>query len=151
MCAIVHLKEPPWFCAQACLHLILSEPHERGWNVTKHFECMQCYGYITMGSQHERTRRGPGNQIYLINSDCKSCYHHPPRACTTTKEHTSARQPLITMPSTMTIISANIEGLSSPKRDLIAKLCSEHNCQVSCLQETHKGPHSNMPTIPGIS
>ena len=29
------------------------------------------------------------------------------------------------MPSTMTIISANIEGLSSPKQDLIAKLCSE--------------------------
>ena len=27
-------------------------------------------------------------------SDCKSCYHHPPRACTTNKDHTSARQPL---------------------------------------------------------
>ena len=27
-------------------------------------------------------------------SDCKSCYHQPPRACTTNKDHTSARQPL---------------------------------------------------------
>ena len=54
------------------------------------------------------------------------------------------------MPSTMTIISANIGGLSSPKRDLIAKLCCEHNCQVLCLQETHKGPNNNRPTITGM-
>ena len=27
-------------------------------------------------------------------SDCKSCYHHPPRARTPNKYHTSARQPL---------------------------------------------------------
>ena len=27
-------------------------------------------------------------------SDCKSCYHHPPRARTTNKDHTSAPQPL---------------------------------------------------------
>ena len=54
------------------------------------------------------------------------------------------------MPSTMTIISANIEGLSPPKRDLIAKLCSEHNCQVLCLKETHKGPNNNIPNITGM-
>ena len=47
----------------------------------------------------------------------------------------------------MTIISENIEGLSSPKRDIIAKLCSEHNCQVLCLQETHRGPNNNRPNI----
>ena len=40
--------------------------------------------------------------------------------------------------------------MSSPKRDLIAKLCSEHNCQVLCLQETHRGPNNNRPTITGI-
>ena len=50
----------------------------------------------------------------------------------------------------MTIISANIGGHSSPKRDLIAKLCCEHNCQVLCLQETHKGPNNNRPTITGM-
>ena len=54
------------------------------------------------------------------------------------------------MPSTMTLISANIEGLSPPKRDLIAKLCSEHNCQVLCLQETHKGSYNNRPNITGM-
>ena len=50
----------------------------------------------------------------------------------------------------MKIISANIEGLSPPKRDLIAKLCSERNCQVLCLQETHKGTHNNRPNITGM-
>ena len=54
------------------------------------------------------------------------------------------------MPSTMTIISANIEGLSSSKRDLIAKFCCEHNCQVLCLQETHKWQNNNMPPIIGM-
>ena len=54
------------------------------------------------------------------------------------------------MPSIMTIISANIEGSSSPKRDLTAKLCSEHNCQVLCLQGTPNGPNNNMPTITGM-
>ena len=50
----------------------------------------------------------------------------------------------------MAIISANIEGLSSPKRYLIAKLCCEHNCQVLCLQETHRGPNNNRPNITGM-
>ena len=50
----------------------------------------------------------------------------------------------------MAIISANIEGLSSPKRDVIAKICSEHNCQVLCLQETHRGPNNNRPNITGL-
>ena len=35
------------------------------------------------GPQQEHPHRGPGNQI----SDCKSCYHHPPRACTTNNDH----------------------------------------------------------------
>ena len=54
------------------------------------------------------------------------------------------------MPSTRTIISANIEDLSPPKRDVIAKLCSEHNCQVLFLQETYKGPNNNIPNITGM-
>ena len=56
------------------------------------------------------------------------------------------------MPSTKTktIISANIEGLSSPKRDLIVKLFSEHNSQVLCLQETHQGPNNKRQTITGM-
>ena len=84
-------------------------------------------------------------------SDCKSCYHHPPRACTTNKDHTSARQPLRCLRLWQSYPrSANIEGLSSPKRDLIAKLCCEHNCQVLCLQETHRGPNNNRPTITGM-
>ena len=99
-----------------------------------------------LGSQQERPRRGPGNHIYLIANPAttistKSAYREwRSYLCSST----------VTMTSTMTIISANIEGLSSPKRDLIAKLCCEHNCQVLCLQETHKGPNNNRPTITGM-
>ena len=77
----------------------------------------------------------------LLPPSTKSMYHElRSYLCSTT----------VTMPSTMTIISENIEGLSSPKRDLIAKLCSEHNCQVLCLQETHRGPNNNRPNITGM-
>ena len=95
-----------------------------------------------MGSQQERPRRGSGNQIYLIANP----------ATTNHQEHVPRIKiiPLLDKPSTITILSANIEGLSSPKRDLIAKLCCEHNCQVLCLQETHRGPNNNRPTITGM-
>ena len=84
-------------------------------------------------------------------SDCKSCYHHPPRACTMNKDHTSARQLFRCFRRGQSlIISANIECLSSPKRDLIAKLCSEHNCKVLCIQETHNGAKNNRPNITGM-
>ena len=81
---------------------------------------------LLLWSQQERPRCGPGNQIYLIANP----------AITIHQEHV----PRIKI----------IEGLSSPKRDLIAKLCCEHNCQVLCLQETHRGPNNNRPNITGM-
>ena len=46
-----------------------------------------CWSGVTAGAS---TSRPWESDI----SDCKSCYHHPPRARTTNKDHTSARQPL---------------------------------------------------------
>jgi len=38
-------------------------------------------------------------------------------------------------------LSANIEGLSSTKEDLLANICKEHDCDNLCIRETHRGPN----------
>lgn len=51
----------------------------------------------------------------------------------------------------LTVISVNIEGFSSAKQNILAKLCSKQQCDVLCLQETHRGSENNRPTIPGMA
>ena len=51
----------------------------------------------------------------------------------------------------MTVISLNIEGLSTAKEDLIAKMCFKHKCSVLCLPETHRGPQSHQPKVNGMA
>lgn len=51
---------------------------------------------------------------------------------------------------TLTVISVNIEGLSSPKQHLLYELCQEHKCDVLCIQETHKDNYQKRPYIPGL-
>ena len=52
---------------------------------------------------------------------------------------------------TMTVMSINTEGLSpAKKKQLIGKLCSDNDCFVLCLQETHRGQQQNRPQIPGM-
>ena len=50
----------------------------------------------------------------------------------------------------LTVLSANIEGLSSAKEQILAELCSNLHCDVLCLQETHRGSNNNRPSIPGM-
>ena len=45
--------------------------------------------------------------------------------------------------SALTVISANIEGLSD--------LCKEKHCHCLCLQETHRGTRKVRPRIPGMT
>ena len=47
-------------------------------------------------------------------------------------------------------MSINTEGLSPAKQQLIGKLCSDNDCFVLCLQETHRGQQQNRPKIPGM-
>ena len=51
---------------------------------------------------------------------------------------------------TVTVMSINIEGFSSVKGQLIGKLCSDSDCDILCLQETHRGQHQLRPKIPGM-
>ena len=50
----------------------------------------------------------------------------------------------------LTVISADVEGSSTAKQNILAELCSNLHCDVLCLQETHRGSDNNRPSIPGM-
>ena len=49
------------------------------------------------------------------------------------------------------VMSVNIEGLYSAKQQILAELCSNHKCDVLCMQETHRGPGAVRPRVPGMN
>ena len=49
------------------------------------------------------------------------------------------------------VISANVEGLSNSKEQLLATICKNQNCDVLCLQETHRGTTNNRPKVHGMT
>ncbi|CAH1258394.1 Hypp2004 [Branchiostoma lanceolatum] len=51
----------------------------------------------------------------------------------------------------LSIISFNTEGLTGAKQDLLAELCVINNCDILCLQETHRGPTRSRPRINGMT
>ena len=53
--------------------------------------------------------------------------------------------------SALTVISANIEGLSAVKAAMLSDLCKEHHCHCVSLQETHRGARKARPRIPGMT
>lgn len=52
--------------------------------------------------------------------------------------------------STMTMISINIEGLTPEKENILAELCKTSECEVLCLQETHRETNHRRPKINGM-
>ena len=48
------------------------------------------------------------------------------------------------------MMSINAEGFSSVKGHLIGKICHEIDCDILCLQETHRGPQQFRPKVPGM-
>ena len=51
----------------------------------------------------------------------------------------------------MTVISANVEGLSVNKVSIISELCKIQHCHRLCLQETHRAKDQARPKIPGMT
>ena len=49
----------------------------------------------------------------------------------------------------MTVISANVEGLSANKASILSELCKIQHCHCLCLQETHQD--KARPNIPGMT
>ena len=51
----------------------------------------------------------------------------------------------------MTVISANVEGLTAIKAFILSVMCKEQYCHCLCLQETHRSKDQAMPRIPGMA
>ena len=50
----------------------------------------------------------------------------------------------------LTVISANIEGLTASKASMLYEKCKREHCHCLCLQETRRAPHLARPNIPGM-
>ena len=42
----------------------------------------------------------------------------------------------------MTVISANIEGLTASKASMLSEMCKREHCHCVCVQEIHRAPSS---------
>ena len=51
----------------------------------------------------------------------------------------------------LTVISANLEGLTAVKAFMLSVMCKDKHCQCLCLQETHRSQTQARPRIPGMS
>ena len=51
----------------------------------------------------------------------------------------------------MTVILANVEGLSANKASILSELCKIQHCHCLCLQETHRAKDPARPKIPGMT
>ena len=51
----------------------------------------------------------------------------------------------------MTVIPANVEGLSANKASILSELCKIQHCHCLCLQETHRAKDQARPKIPGMT
>ena len=50
----------------------------------------------------------------------------------------------------MTVISANIEGLTASNASMLLEMCKREHWHWLCLQETHRAPHPASPKITGM-
>ena len=53
--------------------------------------------------------------------------------------------------SALTVISANIEDLSTVRAFMLSDLCKEQHCHCLCLQETHRDARKVRPRFPGMT
>ena len=51
----------------------------------------------------------------------------------------------------MTVISANVGGLTASKASILSVMCKEQHCHCLCLQETHRSKDQARPRIPGMA
>ena len=51
----------------------------------------------------------------------------------------------------MTVIYANVEGLTASKASILSVMCKEKHCHCLCLQETHRSKDQARPRIHGMA
>ncbi|KAH1028315.1 hypothetical protein HUJ05_001681 [Dendroctonus ponderosae] len=52
---------------------------------------------------------------------------------------------------TLTIISIKIEEITKNKQDILSQLCQTTNCDILCIQETHRDENSSSPDVTGMN
>ena len=55
------------------------------------------------------------------------------------------------LPMALTVISANIEGLTTVKAAMLSVMCKDKHCQCLCPQETYRSHTQARHRIPGMS
>ena len=48
----------------------------------------------------------------------------------------------------LTVISANVEGLTASKPSILSVMCKDQHCHCLYVQETHRSKHQARPRIP---
>ena len=51
----------------------------------------------------------------------------------------------------ITVISANIKGITASKASMILEMCKREHCHCLSPQETHRAPHLARPKITGMT
>ena len=51
----------------------------------------------------------------------------------------------------LTVISANIEGLTASNASILSEKCKRERCHCICLQETHRSTNLSRPKLAGMS
>ena len=69
----------------------------------------------------------------------------------TTSNHTMSTVNSQRISTVLTVISANIEGLTASNASMLSEMCKREHCHCLCLQKTHRAPHLARPKIPGMT
>ena len=69
----------------------------------------------------------------------------------TTSYHTMSTINSQSHSTALTVISANIEGLTAAKASMLSEMCKWEHCHCLSIQETHRALHLAMPKIPGMT
>ena len=65
--------------------------------------------------------------------------------------HTMSAVTSQSLSTALTVISANIEGLTAAKASILSEMCKRECCHCLCLQETHRSTNLPRPKIAGMS
>ena len=69
----------------------------------------------------------------------------------TISNHTMSAVNSQSLSTALTVMSANIEGLTASKSSILSEICKRERCHCLCLQETHRPTNLSRPKIAGIS
>ena len=69
----------------------------------------------------------------------------------TTSNHTMTAENSQNLSTALTVISANIEGLTASKASILSEICKKECGHCLCLQETHLPTNLSRPKIAGMS